>query len=205
MRKLLPAILIVAVGVLAACGGDDEETASTSSSTESTTTAAETTGADETAACTPVEELDVLAFGKHDDREFTADDYETNPPAGGDHDPEPLQGGTFYPDPQPLGESVHLLEHGAVIGWTNGLDPADQKAVEEEFNALFQEGYYQLAAVENPEMEVPFALSAWGALQTCESVDLEAIRPFVEAWYASPKSGESALACEGTARRLPPC
>ena len=30
--------------------------------------------------------------GQHDDREFTAADYETNPPAGGDHNPTPLRG-----------------------------------------------------------------------------------------------------------------
>jgi hypothetical protein len=32
-------------------------------------------------------------------------------------------------------------------------------------------GYYQLATVENPDLDVPFALSAWGALQKCDSVD----------------------------------
>ncbi len=48
-----------------------------------------------------------------------------------------------------------------MIGWTNDLPPADQKAVEEEFNQIFQDGYYQLAVVENPDLDVPFALSAW--------------------------------------------
>lgn len=202
MRAILLTILIIALFVVAACGGDDDG----QPAAETTTEAADTADATDAATgCSPIEEVEVLSFGSHDDREFTADDYETNPPAGGDHDPAPLQGGAFYPDPQPLGESVHLLEHGAVIAWTNGLDPADRKAVEEELNVIFQEGYYQLATVENPEMEVPFALSAWGALQTCDSVDLEAIRPFVEQWYASPKSAESGLACQGTARGLPPC
>ena len=63
--------------------------------------------------------------GQHDDREFTAADYETNPPAGGDHNPIPLAAGRFYTSPPPLGQSVHLLEHGAVIGWTNGLSERD--------------------------------------------------------------------------------
>jgi hypothetical protein len=31
------------------------------------------------------------------------------------------------------------------------------------------------------------------------------IESFVEEWYASPKGGESFLACEREARRLPPC
>ena len=86
------------------------------------------------------------------------------------------QAGTFYTEPPRLGEAVHLLEHGAVIGWTNGLSDADLEAVEEEFNEIFKDGYYQLAVVENPDLEVPFALSAWGALQKCDEVDTAAIR-----------------------------
>jgi hypothetical protein len=159
----------------------------------------------ETGPCTEIQEVDVPAFGNHEDREFTAADYDTNPPTGGDHNPNPLEGGTFYTDPPPLGEAVHLLEHGAVIGWTNDLSKEDQKAVEDAFNDIFKDGYYQLAVVENPDLEVPFALSAWGAMQTCDEVDTSVIRPFVEQWYASPKSGESSLACDGQARRLPPC
>ena len=193
--RALTAVGLACVSILlAACGGDDSD-----DGTEPTDTVAATGG------CSAIEELDVPNFGKHDERQFVAADYETNPPAGGDHNPEPLQAGSFYTEPVALGEAVHLLEHGAVIGWTNGLAPEDRRAVEEAFDEVFQEGYYQLATVENPEMEVPFALSAWGAVQTCNEVDVEAIRPFVEEWYASPKSAESALACSGGARRLPPC
>ena len=46
-----------------------------------------------------------------------------------------LQAGTYYEDPPRLGEAVHLLEHGAVIGWTNDLSKADLKAIEDEFNS----------------------------------------------------------------------
>ena len=143
--------------------------------------------------------------GQHDDREFTAADYETNPPAGGDHNPTPLQAGTFYTKPPRLGEAVHFLEHGGVIGWTNELSAADEQAVEDEFSSVFEDGYYQLATVENPDLDVPFALSAWGALQKCDSVDTGVIRPFVEQWYASPKTAEGGLACQGPARSLPNC
>jgi hypothetical protein len=202
LSKLMCLAAVAAALALAACGdgGDDPTTSSTTSSTEATTT--ETTAS---ADCTPIEEVDVELTGQHTDDDYTAADYETNPPSGGDHNPTPLEAGNFYNDPPRLGEAVHLLEHGAVIGWTNGLSAADQKAVEEEFNAVFQDGYYQLAVVENPDLEVPFALSAWGALQTCEKVDTAVIRPFVEEWYASPKTAEAALACQGQARQLPNC
>ena len=159
----------------------------------------------QTGPCSPIEEVDVEMFGDHRQGRFEAADFATNPPAGGDHNPAPLEAGRFYEEGAPLGEAVHLLEHGGVIGWTNGLSRQDQKAVEDAFNDAYVEGYYQLAVVENPDLEVPFALSAWGALQRCEEVETSVIQPFIEQWYASPKSGESALACEGSARRLPPC
>lgn len=191
MRRVLAICAAAVLAGLAACGGGDE------SPTDGSTVAS--------GPCTPIEETDVLNFGEHSDRQFTAADYDTNPPTGGDHNPTPLEAGHFYTDPPPLGQAVHLLEHGAVISWTNDLSPEDRKTVERELNDVFKDGYYQLATVENPEMDVPFALSAWGALQKCTAVDTTVIRPFVEQWYASPKSGESFQACDGLARRLPPC
>lgn len=165
-RTLLWGALAAVVLALAACGGDsgDDTSAETSAAESSTSTVAE-------GDCGPIEEQDVELSGQHLDKDFTAADYATNPPAGGDHIPTPLAAGRFYTDPPRLGEAVHLLEHGAVIGWTNGLSSADQKQVLKAFNDAFQDGYYQVAVVENPDLEVPFALSAWGALQTCDAVD----------------------------------
>jgi hypothetical protein len=199
IRALLTFALAATLVVLVACGGGDD-----SSSTSSTTTS---TGTGDVVAgdCDSIEEVDVELSGQHTDKDFSAADYPTNPPTGGDHNPTPLVAGNFYDDPPRLGEAVHLLEHGAVIGWTNGLSGGDQKAVEEAFNEVFQDGYYQLAVVENPELDVPFALSAWGALQKCDTVDTSVIRPFVEQWYASPKTAEGGLACQGPARSLPNC
>lgn len=197
VRPMLALAASLSLAGVAACGGGE------TTSTTSTTSDPQATTAD--APCSAIEKVEVPSSGQHSDRDFTAADYETNPPAGGDHNPTPIQAGTFYEQQPRLGEAVHLLEHGAVIGWTNGLSAADRKAVDAEFNAIFQDGYYQLAVVESPEMEVPFALSAWGAVQTCDRVDTSAIRPFVERWYASPKSAESGLACQGQARNLPNC
>jgi hypothetical protein len=207
IRTLVTCLLASVALALAACGGGDDST-STASSTTSTST--ETDISTETSDvvegdCDPIEEVRVELGGTHFDRDFPADDYPTNPPTGGDHTPTPIVAGKFYPDPLRLGEAVHLLEHGAVIGWTNGLSAAEREAVEAEFNDIFQDGYYQLAVVENPELDVPFALSAWGAMQKCAQVDTTVIRPFVEEWYASPKTAEGGLACEGDARTLPNC
>jgi len=195
---ILLALVALALALGACGGGDDEEP----TGGEETTAEA---GEGETGSCTAVEEVQVEEFGTHRGRDFTAADYETNPPTGGDHNDTPLAAGKFYPRPPRLGEAVHLLEHGAVIGWTNDLEAAEREAIEDEFNEVFQDGYNQLAVVENPELEVPFALSAWGFMQTCEEPDPSVIRPFIEEHYAPPTSGESALACAGEARRLPPC
>ena len=200
VRRLAALGLAVPVLALVACGGGDS-TSPSASAPDNSATSADTSGG----PCSPIEEVDVPLSGQHLDKEFTAADYPTNPPAGGDHNPTPLQAGSFYKDPPPLGQSVHLLEHGAVIGWTNNLSAADQKQVEATFNETFKDGYYQLAVVENPDLDVPFALSAWGALQKCAKVDTSVIRPFVEQWYASPKTAEGGLACQGDARALPNC
>jgi hypothetical protein len=192
IRGLLTFVLASAVLVLVACGGDD--------TTSSTSTSATTAGGD----CDAIEEVDVGPVA-HADTDFQADDYPTNPPAGGDHNDPATAASRVYTDPQPFGETVHLLEHGAVIGWTNNLSAADQTAVEDGFNEVIQDGYYQVAVVENPDLDVPFALSAWGALQKCATVDTAAITAFVEEWYASPKTPEGGLACAGDARTLPNC
>ena len=204
--------------VLAACGGSEERdpTSSASPTTETSTSASTITdpaasaepspvAGTETDDCSAVETVDVPMGGRHLDKDFTADDYPTNPPTGGDHNPNPIQTGRFYDRPPRLGESVHALEHGAVIGWTNGLSPADLDAVHDAFNASYSDGYYQLAVVENPDLDVPFALSSWGALQKCEAVDSDAIESFIEAHYAPAETAEGALACTGRASRLPAC
>lgn len=203
--RILVCLLAIAALALVACGSEEGSSTAASTATGAETTQGEPVAGTETASCGPIEEVEVELGGTHFERDFAAADYETNPPTGGDHNSAPLQAGTFYEDPPRLGEAVHLLEHGAIIGWTNDLDAADMDAIEEEFNAVFKEGYYQLAVAENSELEVPFALSAWGALQTCEAVDIAAIRPFVEEWYASPKTAEGGIACQGDARTLPNC
>ncbi len=197
MKSLTLLAALAAALAIAACGGSDD------GDQESSTTASETTAS--SGSCAEIEDLDVPPY-EHDNREFTVDDYLTIPPAGGDHTDAALPaGGAYAAGEAPLGAAVHLLEHGAVIAWTNELDPEDKSAIEAEIEAASEEGYYQLAIVELPELEGPFALSAWGAVQNCTEADPSAIRPFIEEWYASAKSVESALACQGEARRLPPC
>ena len=198
------ALLLATVAV--ACG-DSEETGtdaeSAAGSTASTTTEASTTETPDT-GCGEIEAFDAEQSGTHFETEFAAADYPTVPPTSGDHNPVPIEPG-IYPSPPPLGELVHLLEHGGVIAWTNGLSAADQTAVERAVRAEVEKGYYQLAVVENADLEVPLALSSWDALQRCGTVDPAAIVSFVEERYAPSTTAERQLACTGNAAKLPAC
>lgn len=194
---------LVLSGAVVACGDSEETTETSADSSAATSTEASTTETPET-GCGEVETFEAESSGTHFDRGFTAADYPTVPPTSGDHNPVPLDPG-IYRSAAPLGEAVHLLEHGGVIAWTNDLSAADQKAVESAVAAEAEKGYYQLAVIENPDLEVPLALSSWDALQRCGNVDRAAIVSFVEARYAPASTAERQLACAGNAARLPAC
>ena len=206
---LIAVIALAALALTAAACGDSEESTSTAA-TESTTESADTTTEPtdepfEPGSCSAVEVVKVEPGFEHVPDDLTAEDYPTNPPTGGDHNDDALQTGQFYDQPVPLGETVHALEHGAVVGWTNELSEAEMKAVEDAFNKQYSKGYFQLAVVENPDLEVPFALSAWGVLQECDGVDPDAIETFIEEHYAPETTAEGGLACSGEAKKLPAC
>lgn len=215
MNALLRSILLAVLAAFAlggaACGGNTSTptdlTSETTATDETDTTAAGpvATTPSVSSACSDVETFDVEPSGKHDDREFTIDDYATNPPTAGDHNPSPIDTGAFYSETPRLGEVVHALEHGAVIGWTNGLSEEDQAAVEDAFDQMYGQGYYQLAVVEFPDLDVSFAMSSWDSLQRCESIDPAAITDFVENHYAPSTTAEALLACTGKAQKLPAC
>lgn len=207
---------------LAACGDSEEEPTSTEASSTSSTSSSSgsTTGTTTTVpataepisttpsvseSCSDVETYDVESGGTHFNREFTAQDYPTNPPTAGDHNPSPLPTGQFYDSPPPLGETVHALEHGAVIAWTNGLSTEEIAVAQDAVDTEFKKGYYQVAVVENPDLEVPFALSSWDSLQRCEAPDPEAISTFIDKHYAPSTTAEGSLACSVKAKRLPAC
>ncbi len=232
MKLLARTILLLAVAslVFAGCGdsGDDTSSDATAETTETavdtTDTAVDSTSTEEggtasegnsaepisttpsvSPSCTDVETYEVPDNGDHLEQDFVTADYSTNPPIAGDHNPSPIETGKFYSQLPPLGEVVHALEHGAVVGWTNGLSPDDQKTVEDAFNAEFSKGYYQLAVVEDPDLDGTFAMSSWDSLQHCDSPDPAAISDFIQNHYAPATTAEQALACTGKASRLPAC
>ena len=225
MRLALRSIFLAGLAALAlalASCGDSGSSGDTTGDTSADTTATDSTSTDAGSAgsgvsaepvsttpsvsdsCSDVETYDVPSSGTHFDKDFTVDDYPTNPPIAGDHNPTPISPGVYTSGVR-LGEAVHLLEHGGVIGWTNGLSEDEQRTVEDAFNKAAGEGYYQLAVVELPDLDGTFALSSWDSLQHCDAPDAAAIEDFIENHYASPTTAEAALACTGKASTLPPC
>ncbi|MDQ3956525.1 MAG: DUF3105 domain-containing protein [Actinomycetota bacterium] len=220
LRIALLATLLSVVVASVGCGGGDEnspgdqadvtEESTASESPSASASVAETSASPSVAAepsCEPAEEVEEPANSTehytNSNKVLTAADFTSNPPATGKHKTNTLQEGQIYREPVDLGEAVHSLEHGAVIFWTNGLPEESLTELEEAANALFAEGYTSLIIAENPEMDVPFAMSAWGHVQTCTGVDPAAIGEFTALYYASGIEGF--VACSGKARKLFAC
>ena len=129
--------------------------------------------------------------------------YSSDPPTSGPHDPTPTEAGQIYTEPQRNEELVHAMEHGAVIFWNNGLTTEQDEAAQAAVVAAYSSGYESLIYTVYPDMDVPFAMTAWGVLQTCTDIDPTAIQAFIDSYYGSGLEG--ILACGGGAAELPGC
>ncbi len=179
LQMVLAGILVVGVvaaavvGLSGALGGDDEAEVGTASqaSAEGVTLPQQEIGdvdeAAKAAGCTlthPASEGQM-----HEDRDFTAEDYQTNPPTSGVHFPEWAQDGVYTPDnAPPLGELVHTLEHGRInIQYKPGTDAGTVAKLE----ALVAEDPYHMVMYQNPTgMEAQVAATAWTHSLTCDRV-----------------------------------
>ena len=103
----------------------------------------------------------------HEEREFTAKDYESNPPASGTHFPSWAQDGIYDPgSTPPLGELVHTLEHGRInVQYQPGTD---QKLID-QLEAFLSEndGYHMLLYENTTGMDAAVAATAWDHVLTC--------------------------------------
>jgi hypothetical protein len=106
---------------------------------------------------------------QHEDREFTAEDYKTNPPTSGVHFPVAAQDGVYDADnAPPLGQLVHTLEHGRInIQYKPGTDAQTVAKLE----ALVAEEPYHMVMYQNPTgMDAQVAATAWTHSLTCDRV-----------------------------------
>jgi hypothetical protein len=122
----------------------------------------------------------------HEDKDFKASDYKTNPPTSGNHNPVWYQDGEYNPGNTPrLGELVHPLEHGRIeIQYKPGTPKQTVQQLESLFTSL-DDGYHMLLFENTTGMKYAVAATAWGHSLTCPTMNdkvFDAIRAFRTAY-----------------------
>ena len=182
----LVAIAAVVVAILAASGGgDDEQEASAPAAGSAAAQLPEQQTTDMAAAaraagCT----LTNPAFegASHEQKDFAASDYKTNPPTSGTHFPEWYDDGVYAPGTTPnLGMLVHTLEHGRIDVQYKPGTPKHTVAQLEALLAEQSDGYHMLLYENTTDMPVQIAATAWGHSLTCPQFNnqvFDALRTF---------------------------
>jgi hypothetical protein len=118
----------------------------------------------------------------HEEREFTASDYRTNPPTSGTHFPQWADDGIFEEgEVPPLGELVHTLEHGRI---DVQYKPGTPERIVNQLKAFLAEnddGYHMLLYPNPTGMEYQVAATAWTQLLGCREWNdkaIDALRTF---------------------------
>jgi Protein of unknown function (DUF3105) len=118
----------------------------------------------------------------HENKQFTAADYKTNPPTSGNHFPEWYQDGVYQPGGTPnLGMLVHPLEHGRIEVQYEPGTPTHTVSELESLLAEQSDGYHMLLFENTTDMPAQIAATAWGHSLTCPQFDnqvFDAIRTF---------------------------
>jgi hypothetical protein len=117
----------------------------------------------------------------HEEKNFKASDYKTNPPTSGNHNPVWYEDGIYAPGDTPrLGMLVHTLEHGRIdVQYKKGTPAGDVTKLE----ALLAEtdGYHMLLFENTTGMDAQVAATAWGHSVTCADMNdqvFDALRTF---------------------------
>ena len=119
----------------------------------------------------------------HEEKQFKASDYKTNPPTSGAHFPTWYDDGIYEPGGVPdLGQLVHTLEHGRI---NVQYKPGTPKATVDKLEAFAAEktGYHILLYENTTNMDAQVAATAWTHLLTCPTYDdkvIDALRTFYQ-------------------------
>jgi hypothetical protein len=117
----------------------------------------------------------------HEEKQFKASDYKTNPPTSGNHFPTWYQDGIYAPGDTPdLGQLVHTLEHGRIdVQYKEGTP--EETVLQLEALLGESEGYHMLLFQNTTGMSAQVAATAWGQSLTCPEMNdkvFDAIRTF---------------------------
>jgi hypothetical protein len=122
----------------------------------------------------------------HEDKQFTAADYKTNPPTSGNHFAEWYEDGVYTPGSVPeLGMLVHTLEHGRINIQYKAGTPEDTVLQLEALAADMEDGYHLLLYENTTNMNAAVAATDWGHSLTCPEMNdqvFDAIRTFRNEW-----------------------
>ena len=137
-------------------------------------------------------------FAENDHTHVTASViYDRVPPAGGPHNPTPLNCGV-YNQAVPNENAVHSLEHGAVwITYRPGL-AADQVAALQQLvtsNYVGSERYLILSPYSG--IPSPIVISAWGAQLGVDSASDSRLLEFIHLFAGGAQGGELGGPCIG--------
>jgi hypothetical protein len=181
----LAAIAAVVFAIVAAGGGDDEQEAAAPSGANAAVKLPEQQTSDYEAAakaagCT-LSNPEYEGAG-HEEKDFKASDYKTNPPTSGAHFPDWYDDGVYEPGTTDnLGMLVHTLEHGRInVQYKKGTPAADVAKLE-ALLAEQNEGYHMLLYENTTGMEPQIAATAWTHSLTCDEMNdkvFDAIRTF---------------------------
>jgi hypothetical protein len=182
----LAVIAAVVLAVVVGLGGDDDsgpQAAQPSEQAAAELPAQETSDyeeAAEAAGCTLANPE--FEGASHDEKDFKASDYRTNPPTSGNHNPDWYDDGVYEPGTLPeLGKIVHTLEHGRInIQYKKGT-PAATVAQLEALVAEQNDGYHLLLYENTTGMEPAVAATAWTHSLSCPEMNdkvFDAIRTF---------------------------
>ena len=118
----------------------------------------------------------------HEQKDFKASDYKTNPPTSGNHTPDWYEDGIYAPGDVPsLGKTVHPLEHGRILIQYKPGTPKETVAQLEALLADEEDGYHMLLFENTTGMEAAVAATAWTHSVTCPEMNdrvFDAFRTF---------------------------
>jgi hypothetical protein len=106
--------------------------------------------------------------------------YKTDPPSGGNHNPNPAAAGTYTVDNKPPdAQIVHALEHGYVTIW---YKPDVAPATLTELQTLAAKYDRDVLLVPRASMAKPVAATAWHRRLLCTQPDTSALETFITSY-----------------------
>jgi uncharacterized protein DUF3105 len=106
--------------------------------------------------------------------------YDTDPPSGGNHNPNPAAAGTYTVDNKPPdAQIVHALEHGYVTIW---YKPDVAPATLTDLQTLAAKYDRDVLLVPRASMAKPVAATAWHRRLLCTQPDTGALESFITSY-----------------------